>query len=167
VNQNDKTEQFNELFNRHYTKVFRLCRGYFNGDTSIASDAAQEVFLKVWEHSDSFRQQSNISTWIYRIAVNTCLMYLRKASTSKEIRTETLPDLPAEIYSTEQEEKLKQMYACIQKLDETGKVIILMVLEGISYPEIASITGITEENVRVRIHRIKINLTKCVQYERI
>lgn len=167
MNEKNRTEEFNELFNRHYSKVFRLCRGYFNGDPAIASDAAQEVFLKVWEHSDSFRQQSNMSTWIYRIAVNTCLMHLRKASTSKEIKTDTLPDLPAEIYSTEQEEKLRQMYACIQKLDETGKVIILMVLEGISYPEIALTVGITEENVRVRIHRIKINLTKCVHHERI
>lgn len=167
MNRKNRTDEFNELFDRYYAKVFRLCRGYFNGNSAVASDAAQEVFLKVWEHSDSFKQESNVSTWIYRIAVNTCLMYLRKASTAREIKTDKFPDLPAETYPAEQEEKLKLMYACIQKLDETGKLIILMILEGVSYPEIASVVGISEENVRVRIHRIKINLTKCVQHERI
>ena len=159
----ERQAQFNELFNIHYPKVLRLCKGYFNGDVDLAADASQEVFIKVWENLDSFRNESSISTWIFRIAVNTCLVYLRKKSTKKEIRPEQFPNLENENYSPEIEEKLSKMYACIQKLDEMGKMIILMVLEGMDYSEIAQVVGLTEETLRVRIHRIKKSLTQCVQ----
>ena len=159
----EKQAQFNELSNQHYPKVLRLCKGYFNGDVDLAADASQEVFIKVWENLGSFRNESSISTWIFRITVNTCLVYLRKKSTKKEIRSEQFPNLATENYSPEMEEKLSKMYACIQKLDEMGKMIILMVLEGMEYNEIAQVVGLTEETLRVRIHRIKRSLTQCVQ----
>ena len=145
-------EQFNDIYNKHYNKVFRLCKGYFCGDISLASDAAQEIFIKVWEKLDTFRNESSISTWIYRITVNTCLLYLRKSSSKKEIRTDSLPQLVTETYSNEKDEQLQQMYQCIQKLEETNKIIILMTLDGIEYPEISEVIGITEETLRVRIH---------------
>ena len=163
----NKKEQFNEIYNKHYNKVFRLCKGYFCGDIALASDAAQEVFIKVWEHLDTFRNESSISTWIYRITVNTCLLYLRKSSARKEIRTDILPKVASKTYSDEKEEQLQQMYQCIQKLEETNKMIILMILDGIEYPEISEVIGITEETLRVRIHRIKKSLTQCVQNENI
>ncbi|WP_264526329.1 RNA polymerase sigma factor [Flavobacterium sp. N502536] len=162
-----KKEQFNDLYNTHYNKVFRLCKGYFCGDVALASDAAQEIFIKVWESLDTFRNESSISTWMYRIAVNTCLLYLRKSSSRKEIRAAVLPQVVSETYSNEKEEQLQQMYLCIQKLEETNKMIILMTLDGIEYPEIAEVIGITEETLRVRIHRIKKSLTQCVQNENI
>ncbi|MFW0739496.1 RNA polymerase sigma factor [Flavobacterium sp. T12S277] len=162
-----KKEQFNDLYNTHYNKVFRLCKGYFCGDVALASDAAQEIFIKVWESLDTFRNESSISTWMYRIAVNTCLLYLRKSSSRKEIRAVVLPQIVSETYSNEKEEQLQQMYQCIQKLEETNKMIILMTLDGIEYPEIAEVIGITEETLRVRIHRIKKSLTQCVQNENI
>ncbi|KAF2515220.1 RNA polymerase sigma factor [Flavobacterium foetidum] len=160
-------EQFNEIYNKHYDKVFRLCKGYFCGDSELASDAAQEIFIKVWEKLDTFRNDSSISTWIYRIAVNTCLLYLRKSSSKKEIRTDVLPQAVSENYSSEKDERLQQMYQCIQKLEETNKMIILMTLDGVEYQEISEVIGITEETLRVRIHRIKKSLTQCVQNENI
>ena len=163
----NKKEQFNEIYNKHYNKVFRLCKGYFCGDIALASDAAQEVFIKVWEHLDTFRNESSISTWIYRITVNTCFLYLRKSSTRKEVRTDIQPKVASETYSDEKEEQLQQMYQCIQKLEETNKMIVLMILDGIEYPEISEVIGITEETLRVRIHRIKKSLTQCVQNENI
>ena len=159
----DKKLRFNELFENHYAKVFRLCKGYFNGSDALASDTAQEVFIKIWESLDSFRGESNISTWIYRISVNTCLLYLRKQSTKKEKLTTVFPPIAAEQYTFEEEDKLQIMYACIQKLEEKDKMITLMMLEGISYQEISDVVGITQETLRVKIHRIKKNLTKCVQ----
>jgi RNA polymerase sigma factor (sigma-70 family) len=163
----DKKLRFNELFENHYAKVFRLCKGYFNGSDALASDTAQEVFIKIWESLDSFRGESNISTWIYRISVNTCLLYLRKQSTKKEKLTTAFPPIAAEQYTFEEEDKLQIMYACIQKLEEKDKMITLMMLEGISYQEISDVVGITQETLRVKIHRIKKNLTKCVQHGKI
>jgi RNA polymerase sigma-70 factor (ECF subfamily) len=160
-------EQFNDIYDRHYNKVFRLCKGYFCGDTTLASDATQEIFIKVWEKLDTFRNDSSISTWIYRITVNTCLLYLRKSSSRKEVRTDILPQTISETYSSQKEEQLQQMYQCIQKLEETNKMIILMTLDGIEYQEISEVIGITEETLRVRIHRIKKSLTQCVQNENI
>ncbi len=160
-------EQFNNIYNSHYAKVFRLCKGYFCGDVALASDAAQEIFIKVWEKLDTFRNESSVSTWIYRITVNTCLLYLRKSSSKKEIRTAIQPQVISETDSNEIEEQLQQMYQCIQKLEETNKMIILMTLEGVLYQEIAEVIGISEEALRVRIHRIKKSLTQCVQNENI
>ena len=160
----DKKARFNELFDKHYAKVFRLCKGYFSGNEALASDSALEVFIKVWESLDSFRGDSSISTWIYRISVNTCLLYLRKSSTKKEKATTIFPSIAAEQYSFEEEERLQKMYGCIQKLEEKDKMITLMMLEGVGYQEISEVVGITEEALRVRIHRIKKNLTQCVQY---
>jgi RNA polymerase sigma factor (sigma-70 family) len=143
---------------------FFACAGdIFNGDAALAADAAQEVFIKVWQHLDSFRNESSVSTWIYRISVNTCLLYLRKPSYKKEIKTNSLPDRAAEEYNTTQEQQLKKMYACIQQLDETSRMIILLVLEGLEYSAIAAIAGITEETLRVKIHRVKKSLSNCVQ----
>lgn len=160
-------EDFNLLFNQHYPRVLRLCKGYFNGNEAYALDATQEVFIKIWEKLPGFRNEANISTWIFRITVNTCLMHLRKAAAKKEIQTEQLPDVQQEPYNQEQEDKLRKMYACIQKLDETGKLIILLFLESVAYADIASIVGISEDTLRVKIHRIKKLLTQCVLYENI
>jgi RNA polymerase sigma factor (sigma-70 family) len=154
---------FTSIYQEQYDKVYRLCKGYFNGHEGMAEDATQEVFIKVWQHLNSFRQESAVSTWIYRIAVNTCLLHLRKPSQKKEVKTEQLPDVAAEAYDPIQEERLQKMYGCIQQLDEMNKMIILMVLEGLSYNDIAEVVGSTEETLRVKIHRIKKQLSTCVQ----
>ena len=151
------------IYQQHFSKVLRLCKGYFNGDEAQAGDAAQEIFIKVWQHLESFRNESSISTWIYRIAVNTCLLQLRKPSFKKEIKEPDFPDIAAEEYNNQAELQFKKMYSCIGQLDEAGKMIILMVLEGLPYASIADVAGITEETLRVKIHRIKKNLSNCVK----
>ena len=159
----EQIHTFDSIYQLYFPKVYRLCNGYFNGNHDIASDATQEIFIKVWENLNKFRSESNISTWIFRIASNTCLMYLRKQSYKKEVRTEQFTEISIENDLQETDEKLSKMYGCIDKLDPTGKLIIMMVLENLSYDKIAVIIGITEENLRVKIHRIKTKLTKCVQ----
>ena len=154
---------FDSLYKLYFPKVYRLCKGYFNGDHDVASDATQEIFIKVWENLPKFRNESNISTWIFRISSNTCLLYLRKQSYKKEVYTHQFADLTNEDYLQETDAKLVQIYDCIQKLEPTSKLIIMMVLERVSYDKIAEIIGISDKTLRVRIHRIKIKLTKCVQ----
>lgn len=156
-------EQFTSIYNQQYANVFRLCKGYFNGNEALAADVAQEVFIKVWQHLDSFRHEAAVSTWIYRIAVNSCLLYLRKPSTKKELTPVELPERADEQYNVETEEKLQKMYACIQKLEEQSKVIILLLLEGLEYDAIAQVAGTTQDTLRVKIHRIKKQLSNCVQ----
>ena len=69
---------FDQIYKDNYPKVFRLCQGYTNGNEILSKDLAQEVFIKVWQNLNSFRNDSSLSTWIYRITVNTCLIELRK-----------------------------------------------------------------------------------------
>ncbi|WP_416438509.1 RNA polymerase sigma factor [Phnomibacter sp. MR] len=155
--------QFEQIYNAHYSSVYRLCKGYFNGDEAMASDATQEVFIKVWQHLPGFRHDANLGTWIYRIAVNTCLLQLRKPVSKKEIRTDRLPDVAAEAYNPAQEERLQKMYACIQQLDAANRIVVLMMLEQVAYEQIAEVVGISADTLRVRIHRIKKQLATCVQ----
>lgn len=160
---NQQTNKFTQIYQDHYDKVYRLCLGYVNGDETLAKDLAQDTFIKVWEHLDQFKNKSSIGTWIYRITVNTCLLFIRKNKKGSY----SLPELQEDNTNTVAEEKvrqnrLQQMYACIQQLKETERIIILLVLEGLPQKEIAEITGHSHQNIRVMVHRIKEKLTKCV-----
>ncbi|NER14948.1 sigma-70 family RNA polymerase sigma factor [Leptobacterium flavescens] len=156
-------KEFGEIYNSHHQKVYRLCMGYFKGNTSLADEVSQEVFIKIWEKLRSFRGESEISTWIYRITVNTCLMHIRSANKKKEVHLEFVPDSVEENPEGEKEEQLKMLYSCIYKLNELNRISILMVLEGVPYERIAEVTGLSEDTLRVRIHRIKKSLTQCVK----
>ena len=159
------SQQFTNIYQDHYDKVYRLCLGYVNGDESLAKDITQDVFIKVWEHLDQFKQKSSIGTWIYRITVNTCLLFIRKNKKGSYNIPEIQQDDPNVIEEEKtRQNRLKQMYACIQQLKETERIVILLVLEGLPQKEIAEITGHSHQNIRVMVHRIKEKLTKCVSH---
>lgn len=150
---------FKELFDKNSKKVYNLCFGY-TGDTDTANDLMQETFIKVWQNLDKFRNQSQLSTWIYRIAVNTCLSHLRaaKRKPTDELNDHIIENTTEEV--SEKNEQVAALYRAISQLEENERIIITMVLDEIPYPEIAEISGISEGNLRVRIHRIKQKLTE-------
>ena len=157
------TSQFKSVYDLNYPKVIRLCLGYTNGNISLSKDLAQETLIKVWQNLDSFRNESSISTWIYRITVNTCLIELRK---KKDVRLSNhLNHLEAssQDFFDDKEIQLKKLYRCISKLKTENKSIILLELEGLPQKEIAEVMGLSHEVIRVRIHRIKNELTKCAK----
>ena len=145
---------FEEIYSKHSPQIYRVCMGYFN-DPDQAKDITQETFISVWKNLASFRNQSQISTWIFRIATNNCLRALEK---SKRVVTTELPlNLPA-VHEETQEDKLAFLYQCINELEETERIIISLVLEDLPQGEIAEIIGLTPGNTRVKIHRIKEKL---------
>lgn len=159
--------RFEQIYQNNYQKVIRLCMGYVNGDEALAKDLTQEVFIKVWENLPSFRQEASLGTWVYRITVNTCLLQLRRKNFIEGSETiDRLVDKEEESHPSK-ENQLRQMYECINKLSKEGKGIILLELEGLPQKEIAEIIGLSHEAVRVRVHRIKNSLTKCVQNDSI
>jgi RNA polymerase sigma factor (sigma-70 family) len=159
-------EQFTTLYNKHAPGIQKLCLGY-TGDTSLAQDLLQETFIAVWNNMHKFRAEASWSTWIFRIAVNTCLSQLRKKKeTIVDIESTAAATMPE--VSTTKEQQINLLYKCISKLAETDRLIITMVLEDTPYEEIAGITGITENNLRVKIYRIKKQLTEIYNsYERL
>ena len=156
--------QFDDIYKSHYPKVIRLCLGYAGGDEAQAKDLAQEIFIKVWQNLQSFRKESSMSTWIYRITVNTCLISLRKKKTIDVSNHLNYIESQNDSSNNEDKEiKLNQLYSCINKLNKDNKSIILLELEGLPQKEIAEIMGLSHEAIRVRVHRIKNELTKCVK----
>jgi RNA polymerase sigma-70 factor (ECF subfamily) len=160
---------FERLFQEYKSPVFRLCLGYFGGHHQLADDTCQEIFIKVWQNLERFKGQSKVSTWIYRIAVNTCLNVLRSAKYKREQKAlnfntkyEKSDDPSTSEHVDEKENQLRAMYACISKLNPKDRSIILLVLDQEPYENIAEIMGITENYLRVKIHRIKDKLSKCV-----
>ena len=136
-----------------------MCYGY-TGDDETANDLMQETFMKVWQNLDKFRNQALISTWIYRIAVNTCLSYLRvEKRQAKDELTDSIIETKSEEVS-DKNEQVDTLYKCIAQLQENERIIITMVLDELPYAEIAEISGISEGNLRVKIHRIKQKLTE-------
>nr|WP_179349453.1 RNA polymerase sigma factor [Winogradskyella pacifica] len=159
-----KHVEFKNIYEDNYPKVMRLCLGYCNGNEPQAKDLAQEVFIKVWGNLKTFRQEASLSTWIYRITVNTCLVHIRNSK--KTMFSSEMPNpIESKLDDSKEhiESKFKQLYACINKLNVDNKAIILLELEGLQQKEIAEIMGLTHEAIRVRIHRIKNELTKCVK----
>lgn len=163
----NKEALFKEIFQTNSKKIFHLCYGY-TGDADAANDLMQETFLKVWQNLDKFRNQAMISTWIYRIAVNTCLSWLRvEKRQHKDELTETIIENKQEELS-DKNEQVALLYKCISQLEENERIIITMVLDEVPYAEIAEISGISEGNLRVKIHRIKLKLTEIYnKYERL
>ncbi|MFK7781173.1 RNA polymerase sigma factor [Psychroserpens sp.] len=155
--------KFEAIYTENYGKVFRICQGYTNGNQVLSKDLTQETFIKVWNNLSSFRNESSLSTWIYRITVNTCLIELRKKKPVPIKQHLSHLELVIDENSKEKELQLNQLYRCINKLKIENKSIILLELEGLPQKEIADIMGLKHETIRVRIHRIKNELTKCVK----
>lgn len=165
MNQNQE-QQFKELYQKYAPKVQRLCMGY-TGNLMEAEDLLQEVFVKVWQNLDKFRGDSQVSTWIYRIAVNTCLYQIRSAKNKKSVDLEKAPVL-LETEGDNKEQQLQILHKAISELKESDRLIITLLLEEIPYAEIAQITDISEVNLRVKIHRIKQQLSIIyARYERL
>jgi RNA polymerase sigma-70 factor, ECF subfamily len=148
--------KFEEIYAAYSPKIFRVCMAYIN-DYEQACDLTQETFIAVWQNLSSFRNESQISTWIFRIATNNCLRAIER---SKRRLTTDLPIHLPDVQEESQEEKLTFLYNCIAELEETERIIISLVLEELPQAEIASIVGLTKVNTRVKIHRIKDKLSK-------
>ena len=128
------------------------------------NDLYQEVVLNLWKAFPKFRRECKISTWIYRIALNTCISFIRKEKNIPEIVT-----LTQEADRTEETDEtqamLRQLYRMINRLGQLEKSIILLYLEEKSYEEIAEITGLTLTNVATKLSRIKDKLKKMNKEE--
>jgi len=152
--------EIKSIIHTHKDKIFKTCLG-FTGNVEEAKDLVQEVCINLWRGLDSFQQNAQISTWVYRVTVNTCLMYKRK----KRLNLLPLTNIPNTLASQESTEKgnekdLQLLQRFIAELPEKERVIMILYLENLSYEEMADITGLTSNYIGVRINRIKKSLTK-------
>ncbi|SFW47590.1 RNA polymerase sigma factor [Cellulophaga fucicola] len=159
----NKEQKFKKVYEQSKDKVYRLCLG-FMGNKIDADDLFQEVLIKVWNNLDTFRNESNIDTWIYRITTNTALLTLNRKTKLKKKEIDYQPNIPHyesdNLNSTDKEQEVKKLYKAISSLKEIDRIIIGLLLENCSYDDISNITGLKTSNVGVRINRIKKTLSK-------
>ena len=156
--------QFEEIYQTFSPKVYRLCMGYVNNN-DWAQDLVQETFISIWQNLPKFRNESSINTWIFRIATNNCLRQLEK---EKRFVRSDMPLQLEEKVEVKRDDRIDFLYRCISELEETERIVISLVLEDLPQAEIAEIVGMSDGNVRVKVHRIKEKLTaKFLKYEQL
>lgn len=152
--------EFALLIQEHSRIINKVC--YFYATDGLPfEDLRQEIYVNIWLGLSRFRGNSLMSTWIYRVAVNSALMALR--SSKRRIETVSL-DFGLLNASTEiddaQRENLQTLHSLINRLEDIEKAIILLWLDEYSYDEIADTLGMKRNTVAVKLHRIKEKLSK-------
>ncbi len=153
-----KEQEFTRIIKDHEGVIFKITTIYTNNHED-QKDLYQEIVYQLWKAYDSFKGDSKISTWMYRVALNTAITRLKKEKRKEnQIGIDKIITREIEQYDTEFEERLKVLYAHIHGLNELEKGLMLLLLEGKKYEEIAVITGLSPSNVGTRISRIKQKL---------
>jgi RNA polymerase sigma-70 factor (ECF subfamily) len=150
-------QHFVSLIEQNKSLIYKFCYMYAS-ETDTPQDLFQEVVINMWKGYPSFRGDSSIQTWMYRIALNTCVTFLRKSG-ARPKTTSLSEDMMVYDDATDAMQ-IKELYTLINRLNEIEKAIVLLYLEERSYDEIAHIVGITRNNVGVRINRIKEKLSQ-------
>ena len=165
---------FDKLVRKHKDKLFNLVY-WFLGDYQEANDCAQEIFIKVFKSLKKFRFESAFSTWLYRIATNTCKNRLKSSAYRWKKKTVSLEspegsksvnpsfeledDSPSPANELEKKERLMLIQKAINALpEEQNRVVVLRDIQGLSYEEIADITGLNLGTVKSRLARGRLEL---------
>ncbi|MEO5684636.1 MAG: sigma-70 family RNA polymerase sigma factor [Chitinophagaceae bacterium] len=154
----DSKKEFIAVIQANAGLIYKVTRVYTNSKED-AQDLYQEIVYQLWKSFASFRQEAKITTWMYRVALNTSVTYLNK-SKKKGAHVQVDEGLLNQPDATDtlQEEQLLILYAHIKNLNPVEKAIVLLYLEGKTYEEIAAITGFSVTNTGTRLSRIKQKL---------
>ena len=160
----DKEKEFLRLVSQHEGLLRKICHVYAN-DALEKQDLFQEIVIQLWKSFEKFRNESKISTWIYRIALNTALTQKRRDKTKIPIRfVDALNDDRAvENESNRQDENIRLLYDAIAKLTEVEKAIVMLYLDEKSYQEMEEVLGMNQGALRVKMSRIKDKLRQITK----
>jgi RNA polymerase sigma-70 factor (ECF subfamily) len=163
----EKSKEFLKIFEDNIGIILGISRAFITNYRD-REDLINDIAFELWKSFKSFKGNSKISTWIYRVALNTAMNYKRKEKKNSLFIRLSDSGKEGVHWLTEQDNSTipEILYQCIEELDELNKAIILLYLDGNSHDEIAEITGITLTNVGTRIGRIKEQL-KCSAIKKI
>lgn len=162
--ENNRESEFENFVTEYRCIIDKVCWTYASDENSW-QDLRQEVLINLWRGFDTFGSRAKMSTWVWRVALNTCISDLRR---NRRYRG-TLP-LPACAGMSgdsdhERDERLRELHELIGRLSHLERTIVMMWLDEHSYDEIAVVTGLTRNNVAARLHRIKEKLSKLAQQQ--
>ena len=152
-----KEKEFEKIVKEHKNTIYTVCF-MFSKDADEVNDLFQETLINLWQGFNSFKGESSIRTWIWRISLNTCISSERKKS-----KLHTVPlSMDINLYEDTDEDsrQIQMLYNRINRLKPFDRAIVLLWLDNLSYDEIATIVGISVKNVSVRLVRIKEELKK-------
>lgn len=155
-------QQFLKQIETHKGILYKLSKLYMDSEVE-REDLFQEMIFQLWRSYSSFEGKSLFSTWMYRVALNTALVYVKKDK--QKPKGEELTDrIDIAEYSDhpQKEEQLTYFYNAVQELNEIEKALIFLFLEGQSHREIGLQLGISEGNARVRLNRTKDKLQDII-----
>ena len=152
-------QEFLHKIEKHKGIIFKISKMYMDHNDD-REDLFQEITYQVWKAYSGFREESEFSTWLYRIALNTAIVFLKSEKKRSFINNEDFTEykIIEDDYDIEKEEKLSAMYKAINQLNPIDKAFIFYYLEDFSGKEIADQMGISEGNVRVKMNRAKNKL---------
>jgi len=155
VTEKERREILEEWLKQYKGLIFKVVRAYTVVDYD---DLFQEIMIQVWNSIPVFRHEASVTTWLYRIALNTAIKWTKKEKRHDGVeKLDNVQHLLQES-KTPIDERLTWLYGEIYKLDKIDRSITLLLLEGFSYKEMSNILGISESNVGVKINRIKKHL---------
>jgi len=159
-------EDFRIIIEKHYPILYKISRSY-TGNSADFDDLYQEMLIQLYTSLKNFRKESKLSTWIYRVALNTALSYQR--NDRKKIKAVKVEEQMLIMETDEgdrevnsKETQIEMLYASIKELKKDDRAIILLHLEGKSYDEISDIIGISKSNTGVKLMRIKKQLQEIL-----
>ena len=164
----NREDEFLKVFEANIGIVIKIAKAYAK-TTYDSEDLINDIVLELWQSFDTFKKESAISTWIYRVALNTSMNYQRKNKRNSLFtfwsNSKQFEDLS---WLTEQDDtsETELLYQSIEHLEAINKAIILLYLDGKTHEEISLITGISKTNVGTRIGRIKEQIKKIIQQQK-
>ena len=160
---NRQKDQFLDILEKNIGIIIKIARAY-SKTLHDKEDLINDITLELWKSFGRFKGDSKISTWIYRIALNTSMNYKRKREKDRLFFLDDLKQIENLTWLIEQPDSSHSeiLYQCIDELNQLNKAIILLYLDGNSHDEISDITGISKTNVGTRISRIKEQIKNLV-----
>ena len=160
----DKEKKFLRLISEHEGLIHKICHVYA-ADALAKQDLFQEIVIQLWKSFENFRNESKISTWMYRVALNTALTEKRRNKTKVSISFlgSLKDDKTQENIMDAHEENLNLLFSAISKLTEVEKAVVMLYLDDKSYEDMEDVLGINEGTLRVKMNRIKEKLRQITK----
>ncbi|MBT8196400.1 MAG: sigma-70 family RNA polymerase sigma factor [Bacteroidia bacterium] len=159
VNNIDLEKAFIDLLENNKRLIFKIASAY-EYNPEFRKDLIQDIIIQLWKAFPNFDNKHAVSTWIYRIALNVSISWLRKEKSRKKTHTSYAQDFIIETETENQNEKMKLLYKFLNELKELDKAIMILRLEGLNNEEISNIMGISTSNVSTKVNRIKNTLSE-------
>lgn len=155
---------FLKLVNQHKGILYKASRIYADS-VEDREDLQQEILIQLWKSYQNFKGNSEFSTWMYRVAINTAITFLKKEKQRSNNHTDAPShfEVQQEDYNLAKDRQLEIFYSAVQELNSLEKAVIFYFMEGMSHKEIGNNLGLSEDNARVKLNRTKDKIQQIIK----